>query len=150
MQAANSHYAFDLFPIFWDWIESRIGEDLFTVKPVKDEILVQNDDLSNWFKKVDDPSWVLQVDDEQTQLQMPAITKHCVDHGYKAHGINKFLSGADPWVIARARRDGFTVVTQELPQPESKKRVKIPDVCVNVGVKQIIVYDLLRELGFSA
>lgn len=150
MQASNSYYAFDIVPRFWSWMESRLGNDIFTVAPVKDEILKQSDDLSEWFKSADDPSWVLPVDDEETQLQMPVITKHCVDYGYKSNGIAKFLSGADPWVIARARRDGWTVVTQEISQPETKKRVKIPDVCINVGVEQIIVFDLLRKLGFSA
>ena len=110
----------------------------------------QDDALSDWLKANDDPSWVLPVDDEATQLEMPVITQHCVDYGYKTAGIAKFLAGADPWVIARAKRDGWTVVTQELPNPETKKRVKIPDVCNNVGVQQIIVFEMLRKLGFSA
>lgn len=150
MQAANSYYAFDIVPKFWDWFEGRLGSDLFTVVPVKDEILTQSDDLADWLSKVDDPSWVLPVDDEATQLQMPVITKHCVDYGYRPAGISKFLSGADPWVIACAREKGWTVVTQEIAQPETRKRVKIPDVCDNLGVKNILVFDMLRQLGFAA
>lgn len=150
MQAANSYYAFDLVPPFWTWLEARLGAEVFTVEPVKLEILKQDDALSDWLKANDDPSWVLPVDDEATQLEMPVITQHCVDYGYKTAGIAKFLAGADPWVIARAKRDGWTVVTQELPNPETKKRVKIPDVCNNVGVQQIIVFEMLRKLGFSA
>lgn len=150
MQAANSYYAFDIVPKFWTWVEERLGEELFTVVPVKDEINIQNDALSVWFQGVGDPSWVLPVDDEGTQLQMPVITQHCVDYGYKTAGIAKFLSGADPWVIASARERRWTVVTQEISQPESRKRVKIPDVCDSVGVQNILVFDMLRQLGFNA
>ena len=150
MQAANSYYAFDIVPKFWTWLEVRLGEELFSVEPVKDEILAQNDQLSSWLQGLDDLEWVLSIDDEATQLQMPEITKHCVDYGYKTAGISKFLAGADPWVIARARRDNWTVVTQEVAQPESRKRVKIPDVCDNLGVENIMIFDMLRKLGFSA
>lgn len=150
MQAANSYYAFDIVPKFWTWLEGRLGSDLFSVVPVKDEILKQNDDLADWLKSVDDPSWVLAVDDEETQLQMPVITKHCVDYGYRSSGIAKFLDGADPWVIACARKNNWTVVTQEISQPETRKRVKIPDVCDSLDVENILVFDMLRKLGFAA
>ncbi|MEZ5721406.1 MAG: DUF4411 family protein [Paracoccaceae bacterium] len=150
IQAANSYYAFDIVPKFWDWIEGRIGEELYTVVPVKEEILKQNDDLSEWFKSVDDPSWVLSVDDQPTQLQMPVITKHCVDYGYRPAGISKFLDGADPWVIACARERDWTVVTHEESNPETRKRVKIPDVCDNISVNNVRLFDVLRQLGFSA
>lgn len=81
MQAANSYYAFDIVPRFWTWMEGRLGQDLFTVIPVGEEILAQNDKLSEWFKAATDPTWVLSVDDQATQLQMPFIAKHCVDYG---------------------------------------------------------------------
>ena len=150
MQAANSYYAFDIVPKFWTWLEERLGQELFTVEPVKDDILKQSDDLSDWLKAVDGAGWVLPVDDEATQLQMPVITKHCVDFGYRPAGIVKFLAGADPWVIACAREKGWTVVTQEIAQPETRKRVKIPDVCDNLGVSNILVFDMLRRLKFTA
>jgi|SRR6056297_1001740 len=150
IQAANSYYAFDLVPRFWSWLESRVATDLFTVIPVRDEILAQNDQLSEWLVSVDDPSWVFAVDGDGTQLQMPTIAKHCVDHGYKPAGISKFLSGADPWVIACAMENNWVVVTHEIAQPETRKRVKMPDVCNELGVPNILVFDMLRQLGFSA
>ncbi|MDF0602685.1 DUF4411 family protein [Psychromarinibacter sp. C21-152] len=120
IQAANSYYAFDIVPKFWSWLESELGSRLFTITPVKDEILAQKDQLSEWFASVDDPGWVLPADEQPVQLQMPVITKHCFDKGYRPAGISKFLSGADPWVIACAREKGWTVVTQEIAQPEAR------------------------------
>ena len=150
MQAANSYYAFDLVPAFWTWVEGKLGTDLFTIEPVKEEVLAQNDALATWFKSVDDPSWVLDVESDGIQLQMPVITQHCVDYGYKLNGISKFLSGADPWVIACAREMNWNVVTHEEPNPMTKKRVKIPDVCASLGVKHVTGFKMLRDLGFSA
>ena len=150
IQAANSYYAFDIVPKFWTWMEEHLGVELFTIAPVNDEISRQGDNLSKWIGGFNNPSWILPVDDEDTQLQMPKITKHCVDHGYKPAGINKFLDGADPWVIACALSHNWCVVTHEVSQPETRKRVKIPDVCDSLGVENIMLFDMLRKLGFSA
>ncbi|MEM8823863.1 MAG: DUF4411 family protein [Pseudomonadota bacterium] len=150
IQAANSYYAFDLVPKFWDWVENQVGVELFTVDPVKDEVLKQDGQLADWFRSMDDPNWVLAVDDEATQLQMPVISGHCIENNYKQAGIAKFLAGADPWVIAKAKVSDWIVVTQEIAQPETRKRVKIPDVCNSLNVENILVFDMLRKLGFSA
>lgn len=150
IQAANSYYAFDLVPAFWTWLEGRLGDDIFTVVPVQSEILAQKDDLSDWISQNSNSSWILPVDDEPTQLQMPELTQHCVNLSYKMPGIQKFLSGADPWVISAARSRSWTVVTHEEPNPATKKRVKIPDVCDALRVRNLRGFDMMRQLGFSA
>jgi hypothetical protein len=41
---------------------------------------------------------------------------------------------ADPWIIAVARKNGWIVVTNELPG-KSPAKCKIPDACEDLGVK---------------
>nr|WP_250645650.1 DUF4411 family protein [Sinorhizobium meliloti] len=43
---------------------------------------------------------------------------------------------------------GATIVTHELPNPESKKRVLIPDVCLIFDVPFMNTFEALRQ--FSA
>jgi hypothetical protein len=68
---------------------------------------------------------------------------------YKPEAKAKFLSGADPWLIAKAQITGTTVVTHEVSSPGSKKRVTIPDVCDTFGVKYIAPYEVLRSMAAS-
>ncbi|WP_234908051.1 MULTISPECIES: DUF4411 family protein [Ensifer] len=51
-------------------------------------------------------------------------------------------------MIAKARSIGATVVTHELPNPEVKKRVLIPDFCLVFDVPFVNTFEALRQ--FSA
>nr|WP_281410468.1 DUF4411 family protein [Rhizobium leguminosarum] len=58
------------------------------------------------------------------------------------------LDSADALLIAKARSLGATIVTHELPNPESKKRVLIPDVCTIFDVPFMNTFEALKR--FSA
>ena len=53
---------------------------------------------------------------------------------YNIPAKNKFAEGADGWIIACAKVNGFKVVTNEVPAPNSKREIKIPDVCKQFSV----------------
>lgn len=59
----------------------------------------------------------------------------------------KNRNGADPFVIATALVNGFTVVTEELGGSPTKP--KIPSVCTALGVRCINVLQFIREQGWS-
>lgn len=61
----------------------------------------------------------------------------------------KNRSLADPWVIAHAMENNSVVVTKEekVTQANSTK-VKIPNVCDNVGVRWINDFEFVQELNF--
>ena len=65
---------------------------------------------------------------------------------YKQAHKNRFLSGADPWLIAEALSGNHTIVTFEKSQPESAM-VKIPDVAHVFGVPTLRIYDVLEQTG---
>lgn len=60
---------------------------------------------------------------------------------------------ADPWLIAHAMDTIATVVTKEnIDSAMNSKRVKIPNVCKNMGVRCIDDFKFIKEIGvkFSA
>ena len=60
---------------------------------------------------------------------------------------------ADPWLIAHAMDTNATVVTKEnIDSAMNSKRVKIPNVCKNMGVRCIDDFEFIKEIGieFSA
>lgn len=61
----------------------------------------------------------------------------------------KNRSLADPWIIAHAMDTQSVVVTKEekVTQTNSTK-VKIPNVCENVGIRWINDFEFVQELNF--
>ena len=49
IQAKNLQYGFDFCPAFWEWLERKhLGQDLFSVRQVGDELRAGDDELSIW------------------------------------------------------------------------------------------------------
>ncbi len=65
---------------------------------------------------------------------------------YTNDAIATFMGRGDPWLIAYCLAYDHTLVTHELPRPDAKRSVKIPDVCNALRVKWIGGFDLLRKL----
>jgi hypothetical protein len=63
----------------------------------------------------------------------------------KAH----FARGADGWLVAYAKTQGLTVVTEEKPNAVIQRKVPIPNVCTAIGVNWIDTFDMLRALGVA-
>lgn len=55
-----------------------------------------------------------------------------------------FMQAADLYLVAHALAHNLTVVTREVPS-DSLKRIKIPTVCIGVGVKFTSAYTMLRH-----
>ena len=70
---------------------------------------------------------------------------------YKPSAIAEFLDAneADAWLISFALHKGIPLVTYEKSQPNSKKKIKIPDVCIPFGVTSLSTIDMFRQLGES-
>ena len=60
-----------------------------------------------------------------------------------------FVSVADSWLIAEGLSQSMTIITNETPDPQCKKRVKIPDACIAVGVKYCDLNTVFRTLGIT-
>ena len=151
IEAKNRYYAFDICPGFWEWMDSVCASatDVGSIRNVRDELIIGNDDLAAWAKARQDAAWFLKVDDEDTQTLFAAIATDIAGSTYSSPAQNKFLGGAAPWLIAKAKILGATVVTHELPEPQAKKRVPIPNVCEKFGVPFVNTFDTLRQFTAS-
>ena len=61
----------------------------------------------------------------------------------------RFLDGADLWIIAHAIAKGGSVVTHEQRNPIGSKKAKIPNVCDHFNVRCIDVYQMLRHQSIA-
>lgn len=69
---------------------------------------------------------------------------------YTPSALDEFLHAdeADAWLVAYALADvdHRIIVTHEISQPESKKKIKIPDACAPFGVRHVNTIELFRQL----
>ena len=68
---------------------------------------------------------------------------------YNDRAKAEFARGADGWLVAYAQVEPVIVVTNEQPAPSSKRRIKLPDVCDQFGVRWEDTFSMLRSLNIQ-
>ncbi|MCK4629684.1 MAG: DUF4411 family protein [Sedimentisphaerales bacterium] len=148
IEAKRRYYAFDLCPGFWSSLlhHNSMG-NLESIDRVEDE-LSEGDDLDVWKKQASGLFASTNIEFVLTSYR-DIIQWAQSQERFSDAAKSEFASGADAWVIAYAKANNATVVTHEMPDPKSRKRVKIPDVCKYFNVKYTNTFDMLRELGVA-
>jgi hypothetical protein len=149
--AKNYYYAFDICPGFWEiLIDNHNKGRVFSIKPIRKELLDghQTEDLVKWVKNQLPDAFFLDVDNTKVIEQYSSIILWSQKHpNFNNAARAKFANGADGWLVAYAKVMGYTVVTNEKPAPESKKDIKIPDVCDHFQVEYLNTFQFLRKIG---
>jgi len=150
IEAKNHYYGFDIVPSFWEWLDRRQASyEIASVVPVYDELAGGNDDLSDWVKARKTPDWWLDVTGQEVQASYAEIAAWVMSQNFTQAAKDKFLSEADPWLIAKARVLGVKIVTHEGFNLERKNKVTIPVVCHHFGVISLDTFKLIRSFGDS-
>jgi Domain of unknown function (DUF4411) len=63
---------------------------------------------------------------------------------YDGAAVSTFLQVADYYLVSYAFAHKHVVVTHEIASP-SVKRIKIPSVCIGLGIKCMTPYEMLRH-----
>lgn len=140
-------YDFDICPGFWDLMNKAFEAGIVIGhKKVLDELLGNEDALSEWLAGIDKDCFPKETEEElDIYLQ---LSKWARSREFTGAAIEEFetISYADPWICAKAKQLGVTLVTQEVSEPKAKARVKLPDACIAIGVNYCNKYVMLREL----
>jgi hypothetical protein len=149
--AKNLYYAFDICPGFWSSIiENHKRKCVFSVSRVKNELLAgrKTEDLYQWVSETLPASFFLDVDDADITNQYGEIMLWAQrNQQFADFAKAKFAQGADGWLVAYARCHNAMVVTNEQSAPDSKREIKLPDVCKQFGVQTQDLYTMLRTLN---
>ena len=156
IQAKNSFYAFDIAPSFWDKLLEKLKQgQLATIDVVSAEITQGNDDLMEWFKRwVIDQADQIKILEAKKDINVFAVyreiaKKVTMNQVYDEREKARFLSGADPWLIAAAKAWGAVVITFETMPGIGTRKVKIPDVCQQMGVTFADLYAAMRAVHIA-
>ncbi len=152
----NSYYANDIVPSFWPALLQEFqNNNVKTIDAVATEIKNGNDNLSTWFQKhivgqksSSGEDYILPASNMQSVVNCYQIVANLVMTSTQYKQVHKsfFLSGADPWIIAAAKAGGHTVVTFEAMPAANTTKVKIPDICKQMDVPFLNLFDMMRKI----
>lgn len=143
IQAKNLYYGFDVCPGFWEWLQRKHAQGhLFSISRVGDELIAGSDALADWARASGDRFFL--EPDQRTLPELAVVSQWVLAQQYEPAAINTFLQVADYYLVAQAKAAGHTVVTHELPS-DSQRKIKIPNVCVGLGVPYVNTFQMLRR-----
>lgn len=145
IQAWQTYYSPQICPEYWD-VLNELGKQRRIVLPeaVVEEITRTEDDLSLWLKSSNIPK--LPKTEQVIQYWKDIQAKDPL-HKLLVDNI-KQRSLADPWLIAHAIDERASVVTKENKKTaNSTTRIRIPNVCENMGVPWMNDFQFIKELN---
>lgn len=145
IEAWQKYYSPKFFPGYWDLLNELGNQNrIFLPQAVADEITKTDDELSKWLSTSKIP---IQAINESIALALRSIYDANPDHKLLVDNTRQ-RSLADPWLIAHAINGNACVVTKEnLETAANSKRIKIPNVCNNMGVRWINDFQFVEELN---
>ncbi|WP_288408308.1 DUF4411 family protein [uncultured Herbaspirillum sp.] len=148
--AKNIYYRPNFCAAFWDWVEAgHASEKIFSIDKVKAELLnaKETDVLYSWAQRPTLSNFFLPS--MAAAPKWADLSNWAVDaaNSFSMTAQSKFLNAesADAWLIAyAAHAKGYTVVTNEVSAPFSKRNIKLPDAAKVLSVETISLFDLLH------
>ncbi len=114
---------------------------------VRDELIRGHDELAAWVTARRSATWFLPQNDPATTQVLGRIADSIQRGKYTDAAKADFMSGADPWLAAKAKVVGATVVTMERLDRAARRKVFLPNICADEGVATLSTFEFLRKLG---
>lgn len=148
IQARQTYYGFDICPGFWLALKRQHkGKRVCSVDKVKSELVAVEDDLKHWVQKEAPDTFFKGTADRKVSGAFKDIVNWVQpEQQFVPEAKAEFSSVADGWVVAYARANGLVVVTHEEYAPTVKKKVPIPNVCMEFQVQYCNTFQMLRDL----
>lgn len=153
IEPCNRYYAFDLVPAFWEELAPHFESgEIVLLDLVRKEIL--NDELTEWLGRLKHLQICNHVE-ASIVAHYQSVMNYIVNSGiYKASAYDKWAQSnvADPWLIAAAISNHYTLVTMEVPlrgisKKNQGKTAKLPNIAEVFDVKWIDLFTMMRRLG---
>lgn len=151
IQAHRAYYAFDIAPGFWKSLlaHTKSGR-LVSIDRVHEEVLNggKDDALEEWVKKAAPKQMFAPTKSTDIASEFAPLMQWVQSDGRFTHDAkNEFAVKADGWLIAYAKKHGYTLVTHEQFNADKKNKVLIPVVCKQFGVNCTDTFGMLRALN---
>lgn len=145
IDAKNRYYGFDFAPAFWEWLVRKNDEGcIFSVEDVRNELEEGNDELCDWIRGLGNRFFLPPTDQMVNAERVVSDWVQMPEQQYLPRAVADFLDCADLHVVAYARALNYTVVTLEKIE-NTRKKVKVPNVCNGLNIECINTFQMLRR-----
>ncbi len=152
IQAHRAIYPLDVATSFWIKVKELAGNGtIISIDKVRNEIYQNEDDLKTWCLENLPNDFFKSTDTVIGEYSQLAIWANARSGHYKREAIDEFLDAniADAWLVAFGKNKNLSLITYEKSEPNSKKKIKIPDVCIAFNVTYLNTIEMFRQLGES-
>jgi hypothetical protein len=148
IQASQRYYGFDICPGFWRaLIIHHEKKRLCSIDKIKAELVAGHDELSQWTREKAPATFVKGTADKDVGEAFADMARWVqAEAQFTPEAKAEFASVADGWVIAYAKANGLVVVTHEEYAPDARRKVPMPNVCLELDVDYCDTFDMLRNL----
>jgi len=149
MQAHRLYYAFPICPGFWDFLlqQHRTGR-IISLDRVHAEIDT-GDALHRWVRSAAPTALFASTQNAAVGRNFGALASWVQGNGqFTQAAKDEFARVADGWLVAYAQaHPNHVVVTMEERADGAKKKVPLPNVCLQFGVRYTDTFTMIKELG---
>jgi len=152
IQAHRDTYPLDVAISFWQKISQlAIGGQIISIDKVKAELNRNKDALTDWCDTNLPLGFFINSAPVVAHYATVINVARHRQPPYNQRALDIFFDSeeADAWLIAHALSTGASIVTHETSQPLKIARVKIPDICISLGIRTLSTIEMFRELGES-
>ena len=151
IEAHRKSYPLDIAFSFWSKVKQLADEGkIISIDKVKNELFDKNDALEEWCRINLPENFFKDSSGVMASYGLISQWANSKSSHYTPSALNEFLDGneADAFLVAYTLHDSTNriLVTHEISQPESKKKVKIPEACIALNVTFLNVMDMFRYL----
>ena len=150
IQAHRMSYPLDIAVGFWNAVKQLADSGVISsIDKVRDEIYKNDDELKLWMTENLPNDFFHSTKNVLSEYAILANWANSKSSLYNRKAIDDFLNfdEADAWLIAYCKAHALTLVTQELVNTGSKKKIKIPDVCIENSVNYCDLITMFRNEG---
>lgn len=150
IQAHRETYPLDVASSFWQKVrELSFAKRIISIDKVRTELFVNKDALCVWCESNLPADFFISSASVFQQYQQVLQVAYRRQPNYNQRALDTFLDAdeADAWLIAHALQGSNVIVTHEISEPTKISRVKIPDICRELGIRTISTIEMFRELG---
>jgi len=152
IQAHRATYPLDVATGFWSKVkELADAGKIISIDKVKKEIYDHQDDLKDWCEDNLPDGFFMDTGTVVSSYTQVVGWANSMRSHYTANALSEFLDAdeADAWLVAFALADPANriLVTHEKSQPDTKRKIKIPEACTPFSIQFVDTIEMLRGLG---
>ena len=149
IEAKNRYYGFEICPGFWtSLVDLNNSKLVFCIDRIRDELVAQNDDIKDWVENRSPDTFFKQTQDQAVFNSFQAMVNWVYSQSQFVQAAKtEFASVADGWLLAYAHSNNLTVVTHEEFAPQARRKVPMPNVCLEFGIDYVNTFQMLADLN---